>query len=769
MLIEKRKISAVLAISLLAALTVFGQVDKVIGNAEELKITADSVQHDQDTGLAKASGNVKIMFGKLTLTAKEASVNQENSDFTANGNVVISLADGGGEWRAPSVKGNLDTREFSFGPYRLDSPVWHSGGQGGTNDKDGNMKLEGAWLSTCDCPEPHYCLSASSITHNKNKTFTAKNVLLKFGGVPVFYLPILWGNSDGNSGFIIRPGYSGKRGAYLRLGRIWKFGPAADSSLYVDLMSKRGIGLGSDINFKTDSRELGSHLYGILDNDAPETEHGYNRRFKYVDERYRISTYYRDELADGLTLRLNLDLMSDIDMLEDWFRRDYRRIEQPRSYVDLTYDHEYFTIGLGARPRVNDFYTVVETLPEFRFDVPRVNLGPLPFQYQSGTKIGYYSMKWRNFDRERIELLPFDIYDGELHGDASDYQSFRAHSQHFLYLPLELGDSSVFIPRAGVAATYYSRSSKRKVTENDLANMLEVDNPDRPYSTAPVPSYDSDGGDVARIAFEIGAEWKARAYSDWYEFRSERMDFNGIRHVVEPYVNYTFAPDPSHDRDYLYYFDEIDRLDRQHFIRLGLDQRLVTKGEKGNRAFMNLQSYVDFHFDRGEETERHPGDLGNRVEFMPRDDFKVWAALVHDMGDGEIQRGEAGMRLGEEKDLNLRMRYIYRNDHLSRSVWSLGSTLEDFSGESSYLKKRFESADVVVADLFIPINPKTSLGISAEYDFEKNKISEHMYELRRELHCWTMAFGIGWDNEAFQAMLMFQLTAFPKVKLDLNM
>ena len=99
----------------------------------------------------------------------------------------------------------------------------------------------------------------------------------------------------------------------------------------------------------------------------------------------------------------------------------------------------------------------------------------------------------------------------------------------------------------------------------------------------------------------------------------------------------------------------------------------------------------------------------------------------------------------------------------------MGSTLTDISGESGYLKKRFEPADVVVADLFIPLNLITSLEISAEYDFEKNRLSEHRYLLRRQLHCWTMALGFGWENSEFEAMILFQLTAFPKIKIDLNM
>lgn len=742
---------------------------KALGSPEEMTISADDVGHDVTTGMARAKGNVRIIYGKLTLTANEASINRESMDFTAVGNVIITLADNGGTWRAPAIKGNLQSRAFTFGPYRLDSPVWHSAGDKGDNDKDGNATLTHAWLSTCDLENPHYRLSASSVTYRNDKTFTARNVLFKLGPVPIFYFPILWGNTDGNSGFILRPGYSGKKGAYLRIGRTWKNGDEITTRVYTDLMSKRGVGLGIENSIDSDIRKVESLAYGLLDSDSPETEHGYNRRFRSTDERFRLQTSYCEQLAETIMLRANVDLLSDIDFLEDWFKRDFRQLGQPKSFLDLAYEGDTISAGILVRPRLNDFYTVAETLPELRLDVPRLNIDGLPIQYESHSKLGYYSMKWRNFDRKRNELIPDELYDDQLYDDPDNYQTWRAHTQHFLYLPIHIGDAAVFTPRAGAALTYYSRSSKQKVTRDNLADIFDADNPDDPFSVAPVVNYDAHGGEVTRAAFEFGAELKTRAFSDWANWESEYLDIHGVRHVIEPYANYTFSPDPSHNRDYLYYFDDIDRLQQQHFIRLGIDQRLITKRNYSRKPFIRLQSYVDFHFDRDSDTNKHPADLGNRIDFYPRDYLNVWTALVHDIGAGDIQRAESGFRFGHEDKLNLSLRYIYRNEHISRSTYSLGTSLVDFTGESGYLKKRFESADVFVADLFIPINPLTSIQISAEYDFEQNKLSEHKYFLKRQLHCWIMGLGFGWDNDEFEALIMFQLTAFPKIKLDLNM
>ena len=112
------------------------------------------------------------------------------------------------------------------------------------------------------------------------------------------------------------------------------------------------------------------------------------------DERYRLNWYHRYNFSDELTLRANVDWLSDIDMLEDWFKHEYRQISQPKTFLSLDYEGEWYHAGISARPRVNDFYTVVEKLPEATFDVPRIGLGKTPFEYQSSSSMGFYYMKW---------------------------------------------------------------------------------------------------------------------------------------------------------------------------------------------------------------------------------------------------------------------------------------------------------------------------------------------------------------------------------------
>jgi len=745
----------------------------------ELRLNADKMEYSPDNKWAKASGQVVADYGQLRLTADHAEINQETLDFLAQGNVKLEVA-GQASWTAPAVKGNIATRAFSFGPFRTDTAIWHFGGQSGASEDNGDAVLTDAWLSTCDCPEPHYCLSASTITHHQDKTFTAKHVVLKFGGVPVFYLPWLWGSTgEESAGIIFRPGYSGKRGAYLRLGRVWKFGGLnGHTSVYADFMSKRGFGLGSESEYALPKDgKISFQLYGIHDWDAPGKD-GYDRRFKNCDDRFRLQLAMYQPVEEGLTFRFNADLLSDISMLEDWFKRDYRHIYQPKSFADLTYEHRLFSLGLQVRPRLNDFYTVVESLPELRLQVPETSLAGLPVTYSSNSTLGYYQMKWRNFDRDRTPPADYwydypwtwdfaDNRDGYLR-DPADYSAGRFDTLHTLALPLDVTDYLTLTPRASFRATSYSKSSKRRVDRYALAERLLDDNPDVTVNDAYIVDYDSDGGSVLRLASEFGFEARSLFYSDWLDWKSEWMDISGLRHTVEPYLNYVYAPEPTEDCDHLYFFDEVDRLEKQHFLRLGLDQQWQSRQGDARRRLARWQMYADVHFDKGEESGKHAGDFGNRLQLWPRRDFSLFGSVLHDMGEGCLQRGEFGFSYGEENKQHIELSYIYRRNHFSRSTYSMGSNLVDITGESNYLKKYFEKADTLHIQYYQPLNEKTWFEGNWEYDFDKSKLSEHNYTIYRVLHCWTMGIGVGWDNSDFEAMLLFRLTAYPNIRIHMG-
>ncbi len=731
----------------------------------ELDITADQVSYAVGSAEASADGNVVLVYQDVRLTCQHVRVNRETGDYSAQGGVEVTYAQRG-TWRSEAIQGNLNEKRISFGPFKLDGEVWHGGGDGGEGEALDSGEIRHAWLTTCDCEKPHYTVNATRFRfHPKDKTFTATNATLRLFGIPVFYLPWLAGSTDNSAGLIIHPGYGGKRGAFLRLGRVWKHGDNGDSRLYLDSMSKRGFGLGENTTYRSETREIATDLYAIHDWKPTETEHGWDRRFKRQEDRFRTHLYAREELTQNMTLRLNVDWLSDISMLEDWFKREWRHIGQPKSVASLDYDLGWLDAAIEARPRINSFYTVGERLPELRLNVPRASLFGSLLHYDSATSAGYYTMKWRRSDRPR--LLDPALYNGDLYGDPNDYSAFRADTLHTFSLPINVQEFVTLTPRASFRATSYSKSSRRRISTEDLANLVDADNPDAPYNTAPVRNYDDRGGARLRLATEFGLEARSRLSADFGGLR-EGDSCPVFRHVVEPYLNYTYAPSPTQNRDHLYFFDETDRLQRQHFVRLGLDQRWGEVKDGALHPVLSLESYLDAKIRRDIETDSHWGDLGNRLTLQTSDDFKTWGALLYDIGEGDIHRGEVGLQVGADEALHFSGKYIYRKKHLSASTYSMGSSLLDLTGESAYVKKHFESADTISGTLFVPLTEDMSVEIYHEYDFERHCVAEHSYELTKRLHCWTVVAGVGWDYGDFRATVMLRLTAFPQVKIDMN-
>ena len=131
------------------------------------------------------------------------------------------------------------------------------------------------------------------------------------------------------------------------------------------------------------------------------------------------------------------------------------------------------------------------------------------------------------------------------------------------------------MPRAGLKLTAYSNTSKEKVTVEDLNTLFQAADPQNTRGML-LHNYDDKGKAKLRFAGEIGVEASTKIYNSWQDVRSSFLALDGLRHVIRPYINYTLIPKPNVKRDHLYYFDDIDRIDEQHFIRFGLENRLQT-------------------------------------------------------------------------------------------------------------------------------------------------------------------------------------------------
>jgi lipopolysaccharide assembly outer membrane protein LptD (OstA) len=759
-----------LACALVATPACSGADGKIPTKGGELRIDAEGVEFDPASGIAKAKGTatkqVRVEYEGMTLDADEIMLNHKTKDVGAKGNVVF--VNGDQVWKGDELSGNFGTRTFSCGVFDLKAGVWYGHADHAERTGDGTSEVVNPRISTCDYEHPHYSISAKRIVYYPNGKFRAYHTVYRVGNVPVFYWPLLLGDTTAQGGNIeIKPGFSSDWGPYLLLSRSHRIGEFGRTTFMLDLRAKNGVAVGNQTRLKLARSETDFLVYGMYDMDTPETVDGYNRRFASEDIRYRLSLYERLDLRHDLTFRGQVNAFSDIDMFEDWFKKEYDLNPQPYTYADLTWDEDAFSLSLAARPKVNSFYTAVEQLPELHLLVPRRQIFGSRAYFQSDLTFGHYTMDWREFDQP--------IGGGTDPLNADSYDSWRANWVNTAYAPFAVGEFQ-FVPRAGFQVVWYSDSSEMALTDPMLRKLYDHDNSNRAsYRYSSLDEYDDLGGGTTNLAGELGLEVSTKLYRVWQDYKNGALEIDGLRHVLQPYVNYTYVSDPSEDRENLYYFDQNDRLVEMNFLRIGANQRLQTRRHGKIYTLARMQTYADFHFNKQayyspdaciEATEPDAehgtlGNLANRIDVQPREGLGFWNTIVFDMDEGDLNRAELGMNVGRDERRQFSLAYVYRNSYVPRALYSMGSSLLDFTGENNLYAQPLDEAHWVKTQLTLPINAKTTGRITLAYDFVDGDLAHNSLEIMRDLHCWMGTLAVGQDNGDFFVSVMLSLKAFP--------
>ncbi len=726
------------------------------GLPEGLEITATAHEVDLAKKVYAAVGKVRIKYEDMTVTADQASVKFDTLDFEAQGKVRVKWKDG--LCTGKKVDGNLKSQTFQLGRCRARIEPWFVAADSATRNAAGVLRFRNVKLSTCEHllrGRPHWHLQARRLVVQPNGDIAAHRVYLKFFNIPVFYLPRLGGNRHYNNEFSLSQGHTSAWGYWLRIGRKFKLGKYVHSRLFVESRSKRGVAVGAKTRVRSKWLNAQWLLYGMHDHeplsDQSIGDQGYNSYYQTTEERFRIKTYTRFDFSQDLTLRVKTDAQSDNDMLFEFFSREFQRDPEPSSYVDLSWLEDRFEISFNCRPRLNSFNSTVERLPELRATMPRQQLGNSGLYYQNDNSAAWLRMNFRDYD------LASNLPD--------DYTTLRADSAHVLYRPFKLGCLKI-LPRAAVRATAYSRSSETGVTEAELEDNFDADERRGIPGVFPAFSYDDDGGKQLRVVGEFGLEMSLKAHRTWLDLKSEMLGLDGLRHVLEPYANYTYIPDPKEDKDNLYFFDEVDRIDHVNMLRVGLKQRLQTRRRNETCTLLRLENYVDFFYN-SQTDEWEDGEFGSILDLTPAPHFGGWVKTLMDGETGHVNAFNTGLRVGRSDRLHLNFNYLFQDDYTQRYYYSFGSDLtRAFSTDVFPLDgDRYHGVSV---GSYIPLSAKTKLETEHFFDVETHELAVQRYMLTQDLHCWKGALGFSENDGEKRVELILYLKAFPKARIGIK-
>ena len=613
----------------------------VVVKYKDIWITADKAVINLTTKDIEATGRVSFIqrststeeldYQEYTKLLKESDAKVTLLGYvmtpTGRQKVNVTITREINSWKGKRAVGNLTTGVFDLGKFSGKSDMYHISGKHAERVPGGNINIQDAKITTCEYVEDgheHYSLTATSVElypkkqNRDDSYYTDKgkyhmcvwNAVLRIGDVPIFYFPFLYKPPDRSLGLGIRVkgGSDSDWGYFILTKKTFKYdfaGVSTSTTLMADYYSKRGPGLGVNIEADTQDSYTDAFIYGVYDKDYKNRRKG---RFKYDAERYDMYISHLNHITPRLDFRGHLEHMSDPEFLHDFFKDRSDIDPQPISFGSLEYQFDRLSVAAYVRPRTNDFFSVVESLPEIRLDTPRQELFKNIY-YQGEVSFGYKKMKWRDYDYARSAGGT----------NIKDYESGRIDSLHMFYYPFKLFDAVNIIPRAGVRMTAYSKTSKTKIDQDQLDTYFTVDS----VETDPagdILNYDDDGGSEIRFTGELGVEMNTKIYQTWDNAKSAFWELDGLRHVAVPYLNYNYIPDPTLDRDKIYYFDDIDRITEQNFVRLGIQNRLQTRrgayGKQEIYDWASIEHYIDFHFHK-EDGFDNMGDFGTIFKWNP--------------------------------------------------------------------------------------------------------------------------------------------------------
>ena len=692
-------------------------------DSESVEVNADRLEYEEDKKLLKAVGNVVIQHGPDTLRADYAEIYKDSKDVFAKGHVVLERENG--TWEGDELTYNLEAKTGDFGTFDGFYDPYYVRAQDSKRIEEDTFQLEQATLTTCPEGNNEFRIQSKSARIVEGKTLTAKNVVVFLGPIPIFYLPYWKQNlEEKDTHFDFLPGYSSEMGAYLLTSYNRRLHPAVKSSTHLDVRAKRGLGLGQDFFWK-DPREnwVGSLQTYYIDDSEPfddAAEEG-ERGADFESERYRVRLSHRQAVSSRAYAIAEVNYQSDPDIVEDFFDEEFRHNAQPESRISIIQRGDRYTAGVEVNKRLNDFYENIDRLPEITLDLDRRRISGTPLYYESESSAVYLE---RVFPDRSTQ---------------SDVDTLRVDSDHTLLYPTRHFGFLNAIPRLGYRATYYSDTAE-KLARTNLVSMVDSNGVVSTSTSTNIVT--QDGGSELRHILELGLESSFKAFRVVHD-QPLWGNYVGLRHVVEPFANYTYIPDPNVRPKELHQFDRIDRLDEVNEIRFGVRNKLQTKRNGRIHDLVDGVVSTAYHLDL-DASDDDFDDLVFDVELRLVD----WAWLEVD-GDFSIEESEL--------------------DNFNTKL-GIGSREETYL----YVEHRYREVDQSLFSAEITSKPNSKWKWDAywRYEFEESELEEQNYFLQHHLDC--LGIGLGYrqvkqqGDDDRQVWLQVWLLAFPRSALSIG-
>jgi LPS-assembly protein len=437
---------------------------------------------------------------------------------------------------------------------------------------------------------------------------------------------------------------------------------------------------------------------------------------------------YLSPPATNFSAKIIANYQSDPLVVRDFYESEYRANVEPASFAEVNQLWPNFTLDVMAQPRLVNFFETVERLPDVKLTGLSQQVGATPVFYNSESSLGYFRRDFSDTNNP----------------PSTNYSATRADTLQQLTLPETFFGWLNVTPRVGGRFTYYSAVEGVATPTNSQV----------------------------RGVFNTGVEISTKASRLYPDAESSFWDISGLRHIVEPDINYAYVPAPSRAPSQLPQFDSelpglrllpmeypdynsIDSIDKQNVLRFTLRNILQTRRDAGLAEFANWAVYTDWNLTPG--TNHTVSDIYTDLSLRPRSWLTFDSSSRYDLPDHRWRETINGLTITPNNTWSVGVSYRYLMNNDPEFLTAPGQSLpgHNLIGVSARYR----------------LNENWGVHIAERYEAQNGSLQEQDYVLYRDLRSWTAALnfrvtqGRGQPTD-FTATVTFSLKAFPRFPLN---
>lgn len=697
-------------------------------NSQNLEIHADVTDFDEATGMARASGDVIVRLGDVTIEADEAEFSQHSGIIRASGDV--RLYKGRQNFIAEEIFYNTETGEVTASHIKSAlEPFFYETDRIVVPREEGEpIHMDNAVITTHDSSRPDYRVTAKKLTIYPDDKVVIRGARVKVGDTNVFGFPYYVQPLDGELGYMATPGWSSAWGGYVlnRYGFMVRDDILAHAHL--DYRTERGLAGGVELwdeDFD-DNDAIGRLKLYYANDDNPQIRfNGTNRAAGVPENRYRVNfqhrVYFPSDEDETLYLDFDVNKLSDAFIYEDFFPSDYRIDPKPDNVISATKLGDHYEATFVGRIDANDFFQTDSRI-EGALDILRTPLGNTGFYYDGFTTYG------------RIDEHLGD--DSGIFADPiTGYNRFATY--HEVLFPKTFGGWLNVVPRGGIGYMNYS--------EFDIAGLDSFD----------------------RAIYHGGVDVSFKLSSRNSSISNRRLGIDGLLHVVQPYLNYSVTGTRELDGRFsavdrytpstrlrpidVPLFTSVDSFRDWHVARYGVSNKWYTRRNGATYEWLSIDNYMEAYF-ADPEFNRQYSNVFTDVRWNPVPWFGLQTTAQLPLFDDRFDFTE-----------------VKTQAHFMPSDWFR------FSLGHYYLNNHptFQEADLLTLSTYTRLSDEWGVSTAHRYEADDGTLEYQQYAVHKDIGSWVAsAGGIIRDNRVtdleYGLFLSLTLKAFPKVRLPVD-